>query len=101
MVINNVVLQEVEVCEAGVLNILFTPNCFDLVESSTILNFSFKLDTTVSVRQAVGLISVGGGQGMIKCNCTSSCVTNRCSCEKSQLLCNSRCHDGNSLCKNK
>ncbi|CAF1064355.1 unnamed protein product, partial [Brachionus calyciflorus] len=56
------------VCEAGVLNTLFARNCFDLMESSTILNFSFKLDTTVSVRQAVGLISLGVGQGMIKCN---------------------------------
>ncbi|RNA00329.1 KRAB-A domain-containing 2-like [Brachionus plicatilis] len=44
------------------------------------------------MRQAVGLISVAGGQCMIKCNCTSSCATNRCSCKKSQLLYNSRCH---------
>ncbi|CAF1109465.1 unnamed protein product [Brachionus calyciflorus] len=59
------------------------------------------LTRKLSVRQAVREISIGGDQGMSKCNCTGGCLTNRCSCKKSGLLCNSRCHGANSNCKNK
>ena len=88
-------------CEAGVFNDMFARNSFDLVkEANIVINIS--TETSVkSIRQAVNVLSNGGGQGMIKCNCTSSCVTNRCSCKKSNLLCNSRCHGANTYCKNK
>jgi hypothetical protein len=87
-------------CEAGVLNTLFARNSFDLVKDCS-LDIQIKLDKALSVRQAVNELSIGGGQGMVKCNCTGQCLTNRCSCKKSQLLCNSRCHGGNSSCRNK
>ena len=86
-------------CEAGVLETLFARNCFDLAGSD--LNLNVRLDTKLSVRSAVSSISIGGGQGMVKCNCTSSCATNRCGCKRGNFLCNSRCHGGNSGCKNK
>ncbi|RNA37745.1 hypothetical protein BpHYR1_030281 [Brachionus plicatilis] len=46
----------------------------------------------VAVRQALNELSIGGSQGMVKCNCNCQCMTNRCGYKKSQLLHNSRCH---------
>ncbi|CAF0708788.1 unnamed protein product [Brachionus calyciflorus] len=80
--------------EAGVLNTLFARNSFDLVKNCSI-ELQVKLDKQISVSQAMNELSFGGGQGMVKCNCTGSCVTNRFSCKKSGLLCNSRCHGDN------
>ena len=40
------------------------------------------MDITVSVREAAGEIDIGGGQGMLKCNCTTTCSNGRCSCKK-------------------
>ncbi|RNA14505.1 hypothetical protein BpHYR1_013186, partial [Brachionus plicatilis] len=31
---------------------------------------------------------IGGGQGIVRCNCRSQCITNRCGCRKSNLLIN-------------
>lgn len=45
-------------------------------------------------------ISMFGGQGHTKCNCKTSCMTNRCQCKKSGVLCNSKCHNSLS-CNNK
>ena len=87
--------------EAGVFNTMFSRNCFDLVEAQVDLNIKINMSVSVSVREAVNILSMGGDQGMVKCNCTSACATNRCSCHKSGLLCNSRCHGGNGSCKNK
>ena len=87
------------VCAVGVLETMYARNYFDLVKTD--LNMEFKLDQSVSVRQAVNEISIGGGQGMVKCNCTAACMTSRCGCKKLNLLCNSRCHGSNSQCKNK
>ncbi|CAF1013044.1 unnamed protein product [Brachionus calyciflorus] len=88
-------------CEVGVFTEMFARNCFDLVKDSNIL-LNIRTDKTVKgVRAAVTELSIGGGQGMIKCNCTSQCSTNRCSCKKSKLLCNSKCHGSNPGCKNK
>ncbi|RNA33820.1 KRAB-A domain-containing 2-like [Brachionus plicatilis] len=87
-------------CEAGVLNVLFAGNCFDLVKECSV-ELGIKLDKQLSVREAVKELSIGGGQGILKCNCTAGCLTNRCTCKKSGVLCNSRCHGGNSNCKNK
>ena len=38
-----------------------------------------------------------GGQGYVKCACEKSCQSNRCTCAKKQLKCNSRCHPGRSI----
>ena len=87
-------------CEAGVLNVLFARNCFDKLDSTN-LNVQVKMDKKVSVREAAGLVDIGGGQGMRKCNCTANCLKNSCTCKKNKLLCNSRCHHNNTSCKNK
>ncbi|RNA35075.1 KRAB-A domain-containing 2-like [Brachionus plicatilis] len=87
-------------CEAGVLNVLFARYGFDLVKECSV-ELDIKLDKQLSVREAVKELSIGGGQGILKCNCTAGCLTNRCTCKKAGVLCNSRCHGGNSNCKNK
>ena len=79
---------------------MFARNSFDLVKDCSV-ELEVKLDKKLSVRQAVKELSVGGGQGFLKCNCTGGCLTNRCSCKKAGLLCNSRCHGANGNCKNK
>ena len=85
-------------CQAGVLKVLFARNAFDKSDGSV---DGIRADVVTTVREAVALLSVFGGQGMLKCNCTGSCATNRCSCKKNSLLCNSRCHGGNNKCSNK
>lgn len=50
----------------------------------------------ISVRASVAAISVTGGQGMIRCDCTGACNTLRCACFKANRLCTSRCHKGRS-----
>ena len=54
----------------------------------------------VSVREAVALLSVGNGQGYLKCSCTSMCLTNRCSCKKANIACSLKCHGKAYVCKN-
>ena len=87
-------------CQAGCFTIMFARNAFDKVDAN--LNISVRTDKSISsIREAVKELSVGGGQGMTKCNCTGKCYNGRCSCKKANLLCNSRCHGGNSNCINK
>ena len=56
----------------------------------------------ISLREAVQLESVCGGQGFLKCNCAgiTKCETNRCKCFKAKLKCNSGCQ-GSLCCSNK
>ena len=86
-------------CEAGTLNVKFARNAFDIAKGK--FEITHKEDTMVSVRKAVSELSLGGGQGMVKCNCTAGCKNKRCSCRQNGILCNSRCHGGNTLCVNK
>ena len=51
----------------------------------------------IALRTAVGKTS--GGQGYIKCSCKANCSTLRCSCNKQNMKCNSKCHPGSS-CSN-
>ena len=46
----------------------------------------------LSVREAVATVSVGVGQGYVKCMCTGKCQTNRCSCKAADIPCNTKCH---------
>ena len=59
------------------------------------------LSKQVSVRQAAGLVDIGGGQGMLKCNCQGDCSRRICTCRNHKVLCNSRCHAKNTSCLNK
>ena len=54
----------------------------------------------LSVREAVAALSVGHGQGYIKCQCAGSCATLRCSCRKAGIACSSKCHGKAFICKN-
>jgi hypothetical protein len=49
-------------------------------------------NTEISVRKAVQLLSLYGGQGHIHCSCRSGCTTGKCKCKRKNILCNSRCH---------
>ena len=53
-------------------------------------------DKTLSVRSAVIALSVGHGQGVLKCGCKAKCG-GKCTCLKAvpTQKCNSRCHGGN------
>lgn len=51
-----------------------------------------------SLRSIATSQSNGTGQGMVKCSCTTKCMTKKCKCLKSNRLCNSRCHDSLSCC---
>ncbi len=87
-------------CAAGVIDTWIARNGFQLEESALV--FPFRTDKVVSIRSAVKELSDGNGQGVIKCLCTGTCNTSRCTCRKNGLLCKSRCHGTNtrSFCKN-
>ncbi len=78
-------------CQAGVLKDMFARNAFDKLDGSV---DGIWTDVATNVREAVAVLSIGGGKGMLKCNCTATCANNRCSCKKKNLLCNSGCHGG-------
>jgi hypothetical protein len=46
-----------------------------------------KKEKELSVCSNIIGILIGGGQGVVKCNCTAKCVTMSCKC---------KCHGGNS-----
>ena len=54
----------------------------------------------ITERQAARSTSIVGGQGLVRCHCTTKCDTKRCKCKKANRFCNSRCHKGNSKCCN-
>ena len=95
------------VCKGGVLNTNYGRESLLIQENQTPelheLGEAFKNWETmprISVRQAVASISLTGGQGFQKCNCAGNCTKNTCSCQKAKVLCNSRCHAGNTCCLN-
>lgn len=57
-------------------------------------------DIQLSLREAARLFSNLGGQGYDRCTCVQKCETRRCKCKAAGILCNSKCHNGNT-CKNK
>ncbi len=48
----------------------------------------------LGIREAVRFLSVGTGQGFIKCNCNINayCSTSRCSCKAAKISCSFKCH---------
>jgi hypothetical protein len=55
-------------------------------------------DKIITLREAVR--EEFTGQGIVKCECKQKCDNNRCKCKRSNLKCNSKCHNS-STCKNK
>lgn len=86
-------------CAAGVLNGYWARSQFDRFDTAK--EYPVNLDRTVGLREAVRITTVGGGQGLLKCNSNGRCDNNKCKCKKNNLLCNSRCHHGNAVCINK
>ena len=55
----------------------------------------------VTVREAVKEVSVGHGQGFIRCACSGTCKqASRCSCRAAGLACSSKCHGKEFECSN-
>ena len=81
-------------CIAGTLDRMFA---FNQLQATNYVG-TFKRedipDVTLSVREAIRVVSVGSGQGVLKCSCKAGKCTN-CSCFKAEQKCNSRCHKGN------
>ena len=84
--------------KAGILAGRFSRNQIALTKFKGISSKMIP-DNDITVRSAVRALSVGHGQGYRRCNCTSSCLTKRCSCLKNGFLCNSACHPRRA-CKN-
>lgn len=89
--------------KAGVLKGGFSRNQFDLCPQRLLNNEDICLDKVISLRSAVIAESASGGQGFTKCNCVHGkkrCGTNKCSCFRNDLKCNSKCHSS-LTCPNK
>ena len=97
--------------QVGVLGGVLTNNYLrgDLVYNPTWRPEQFQLEDvltkfqslpSISVRQGVANSSLTGGQGYLKCKCTTACRTARCVCYKANRVCNSRCHPKNGNCLN-
>ena len=54
----------------------------------------------ISERETARSTYIVGGQGMIRCDCTTKCTTKRCKCKKANRVCSSRYHKGNQKCCN-
>jgi len=94
-------------CQVGVLDVYYAFNSFfktKLEGSFTIEKIPKVIDkktgneteeyVKLGIREAVRLLSVGTGQGFIKCNCiiNAKCSTSRCSCKAAKISCSSKCH---------
>jgi hypothetical protein len=57
---------------------------------------------SLSIRHAMDKVSLGGGQGFVRCSCSRKCKDSRCSCKKAGIGCNTKCHPATSkMCENK
>jgi hypothetical protein len=50
-------------------------------------------NTEISVREGARLQSIGDGHGFVECSCKTGCARKTCKCVRSNVLCNSRCHN--------
>ena len=84
--------------KAGVLSGVFARNQIELTKFNKITCNMIPSDE-LSIRTAVRLLSVGEGQGMVKCSCKTGCLKIRCKCFKNKRDCTSACHP-RITCKN-
>ena len=85
--------------KSGVLSQLYSRNQI-MPTTTCFLGINDVPQSNVALRTVNNETSLQGGQGFVKCSCTTKCKTNRCACRKKGLLCNSRCHNSLS-CVNK
>ena len=77
--------------KAGVLKGGYSRNQFALCPQRLLSMTDVNLDKHLSLRSAIIAESASGGQGFTKCNCAGGprkCQTNKCSCYKAKLKCN-------------
>ena len=70
------------------------------VQGVSTVNIADVPSVDISLRGYPGKASLFGGQGYRRCHCKTSCLSNLCSCRKSNKLCNCKCHNSLSF-KNK
>jgi hypothetical protein len=88
-------------CKAGKFDANFQPNMFVTLPEKLIHKDDVPATVLTSVRVAVKKLSNFGGQGYIRCGCTTTkCMNGKCKCRASKLACNSRCHPSRSCCNN-
>lgn len=83
----------------GTINTLFSRNQIKECKEN-FLNFKDVPDVKLSLREISAKDSKFGGQGFIKCHCNKKCSSKLCKCKRSNVLCNSKCHNA-SPCENK
>ena len=71
----------------------FTRNQFEPTEENFYSRSDVNFQNIITVRSAARQESVSGHLGMQKCFCTGKCKDKRCNCLKSNVKCNSRCHN--------
>ena len=76
----------------GVISGLLSRNQIEKIHGHELTILDVPDNTEISVRKAVQLLSLYGGQGHIHCSCRSGCKTGKCKCKRTNILCNSRCH---------
>ena len=81
----------------GKLKALYTRNQFTLCKDNFLNIEEFRTEE-ISVREVVNKLSLVGGQGFRKCNCSKKCTTKTCLCKSASLLCNSKCHNSQPCC---
>ena len=80
-------------CATGILESVYSRNQFSPTITSFLKPEEVNMARVVPLRTAAKEESMGGGQGIPKCNCTGNCLNARCSCKKESRRCNSRCHN--------
>lgn len=80
----------------GKFKSLYTRNQFTFCKEN-FLNIEEVGTEEISVREVVKKLSLVGGQGLRKCNCSKKCTT-KCLCKSADLLCNSKCHNSQPCC---
>jgi len=81
----------------GKLKALYTRNQFTLCKEN-FLSIEEVGTEEISIREVVNKLSLVGGQGFRKCNCSKKCTTKMCFCKSANLLCNSKCHNSQPCC---
>jgi transposase InsO family protein len=85
--------------KVGILSGLFARNQIEMTKFNKLKIDMVPEEDDLSIRTAVRLLSVGKGQGKVKCNCKSGCIAMRCNCFKNKRDCTSACHP-RITCKN-
>jgi hypothetical protein len=96
------------VCTGGVLKdcLIFTRFWVEPINRAEHYGLSDELQDweakpKISIREALHVISIMGGQAFFFCNCKESCDKNSCKCKKNGRACNSKCHPSNMVkCSN-